>query len=151
MCCLIMCYSLLEVRGSCPPASRSRNKIVQKKWWPHQKSKCIQEKVMLMLTPEMTVILIKGEGDHDVKSCTLWRCTAPGTIPQTLLSRLAAIWGQTCIRSQICLSTLSSSQWQTPSRGPMFQSYQQHVYCWRLALSMISDLSTMKPWSRVGS
>ena len=31
MCCLIMCYSLLEVRGSCPPATRSRNKIVQKK------------------------------------------------------------------------------------------------------------------------
>ena len=33
MCCLIMCYSLLEVRGSCPPATRSRNKIVQKKAW----------------------------------------------------------------------------------------------------------------------
>ena len=33
MCCLIMCYSLLEVRGSCPPATRSRNKIVQKKIW----------------------------------------------------------------------------------------------------------------------
>ena len=31
MCCLIMCYSLLEVRGSCPLATRSRNKIVQKK------------------------------------------------------------------------------------------------------------------------
>ena len=31
MCCLIICYSLLEVRGSCPPATRSRNKIVQKK------------------------------------------------------------------------------------------------------------------------
>ena len=31
MCCLIMCYSLLEVRGSCPPATRSKKKIVQKK------------------------------------------------------------------------------------------------------------------------